>query len=122
MTEFKQLELIYEQFENLTNQINKLISDELYQEANLKLNEKDKLIKKIFLTKKTVKFTEEEEQKIQLLDKQISENNQNLIKSLTKEHKKLAEELNSTKKRVKVNSAYEISTKSRTGKLVDTSE
>ena len=122
MTEFKQLELVYNQFISLTNQINQLIADEDYQSASLKLSDKDKLIKKIFLTKKTINFTDEEKKKVELIDKQISEENQKLIESLEKDHQELAQKLNVTKKKVKINSAYEIRSKDKTGNLVDTSE
>lgn len=122
MTEFKQLELIYDQFASLTNQINQLIADENYEEATLRLVDKDKLIKKMFLTRKTINFTDEEQKKIELIDKQISVENQKLIESLEKDHRELAEKLNSTKKQVKMNSAYEIRTEEKIGDLVDTSE
>lgn len=122
MTDFSQLKLMYNQFDNLSAQINQLIADEDYETADLKTKDKEKLIKKIFLAKKTVKFSEAEKEKIDLIDKKISEANHKLIASMEQAHRELAEELSKSKKKVKINSAYDITTKEKTGKLIDTSE
>lgn len=122
MTEFKQLELMYNHLSALTSQIKELINEEDYESAELKIKEKDKLIKKIFLARKTINFTDDEKNKIELIDKQISEDNHKFIEDLTQIHREIASELNKVNKKVRVNSAYEIRTTDEAGNLIDTIE
>ncbi len=122
MTQFKDFEILYNQFLNLTSEINKIIEQEDYLLALEKLKHKDKLIKKIMNAEKTVKFSVEERQKIQLINEKLKEDEQNKITYLKKLHAEVGEELKKTRKKVKFNSAYTINTKKLKGKLIDTLE
>lgn len=122
MTQFGQLELIYNQVINLIGEINSLIEMGDYESANQKIEDKDNLIKKLLLVSKTVNFTVEERQKIDLLNQQIKDDAQNNIISLEKLRDELGEELEKTKKKVKINSAYAGTSQEKQGELIDISE
>ena len=122
MTNITQLELLYSQFINLTNEINKLIVEEDYETALSKVKDKDKLIKKLLLAKKTINFSDEELKKVNLIDKKISEENKKIIDSLKKLHSAVGTELEKIKHKIKINSAYETKQETNQGKLIDTFE
>lgn len=122
MTQFEHLELIYNQFFNLADEIQELIEKEDYSEAIVKLKYKDKLIKKLFSTKKTVKFTDEEAQKVLAIEQKIKEKEQSNIERLMGLQGTIGAELRSNRKKIKVNSAYEIPSDERSGSMLDVSE
>lgn len=122
MTEFKDLELIYNQFFNLTDEISKMIKNEDYGSAISKLKDKDKLISKILSARKTVDFTEEQSQKLSEMEKIISENEHEILSSLEKLHDEVGEAIKMTKKKVKINSAYTMPSDKEQGRIVDFSE
>lgn len=122
MTQFEHLELIYNQFFNLADEIQELIEKEDYSEAIVKLKYKDKLIKKLFNTKKTVKFTDEEAQKVLAIEQKIKEKEQSNIERLMGLQGTVGAELRSNRKKIKVNSAYEIPSDERSGSMLDVSE
>lgn len=122
MTTFENLELLYNQFFNLTDEINKMIENEDYNAAISKLEYKDKLIKKLSVTKKTVELNEENKQKLSLIEETLKEKDQNILKFLTNLRIELSEELKDTKNRLKMNTAYEIKKESNSGLMVDISE
>lgn len=122
MTQFSQLELIYNQFLNLLKEIDIFIENEEYEAAVDKLEHKDNLLKKLILTKKTVNFTPEEQQKIQLIEQEIREKEKKALDNLEKLQNDVAIELSSTKAKVKINSAYTIQSEAVESTFIDISE
>ena len=122
MTNFENLELIYNQFFNLADEINVMIENEDYSAAIVKLKYKDKLIKKFLTTKKTVELSIEDRRKLTLMEKKLNSKEQNNINFLSKLHKEVGEELKDTNKKLKMNTAYEIKAEHNSGVFVDLSE
>lgn len=122
MTEFAHIELIIKQYFNLANEIDSLIEKEEYDAVIPKLEYKDEIIKKLFLAQKTVRFTDEEKQKFQMIEQKIRENEQKAIESLEKLQSATGEELKRTNKKVKVSSAYDIHTEENQGTMINYSE
>jgi len=121
MTQFNQIELIYNQILNLVNEIAVMVEKEEYDAAAAKFEHKDKLVKQLSMTKKTVKFSEEEKLKMQSIENVIKETDENMLENLKKLRVEVANELKITKKRLKLSSAYERSTK-RKGAIIDIEE
>lgn len=122
MTEFAHIELIINQYFNLANEIESLIENEEYIAAADKLGYKDEIIKKLFLAQKTVKFTDEQWQKLQSIEKKIQENEKETIRLLEKLKNETGEELQKTNKKVKITSAYDIHTEQNQGTMINYSE
>jgi len=122
MTQFEQLELLYNQFSNLSDEIKKLIEKEEYNVAFDKLKYKDKLLKKLVNAKRTVNCNEDERKILQLIETKLKEKDQENIKFLIVLKEKVREELKITTKKVKVNTAYEKNSEKKTGVLFDSSE
>ena len=107
MTQFNQIELLYNQFLNLVNEITIMIEQEEYDAAAAKFKRKDNLVKQLAMVKKTVKFSEEEKLKMQSIENVIQEKDKNMLEHLTKLRDEVAVELKVTKKKHKLSSAYE---------------
>lgn len=122
MTQFEHLELIYNQFFNLTIEINALIEEEEYEIAASKLEHKEKLLAKLLLTKKTVDFTSEEIEKAQSIEQKIKENEQKHIAKLEELQSEVKESIKNVKNKVKVNVAYDGFVQSNSGLFLDVSE
>lgn len=122
MTEFSHIELLINQYLNLANEIDSLIEKEEYMAAVDKLEYKDEVIKKLFLAQKTVKFTDEQWQKLQSIEKKIQEKEQETIRILEKLKNETGEELQKTNKKVKITSAYDIHTEQNQGTMINYSE
>lgn len=122
MTQFAQLEMIYTQFVNLINEINIMIDNEEYDFAIQKLPQKDKLLKKLLNTKKTVNLTQEERQKIELIEQTIKEKETRTLNDLKKLQNEIAKEISSTKSKVKIGSAYALQAENDQGAIIDISE
>lgn len=122
MTQFAHLELIINQYFNLVNEINSMIEAEEYEAVNEKIEYKNKLISKIFLTKKTVTLTKEEEQKLELMEQKIKKEDQKTIDYINKLREEVGEELRKTNKKVKVNSAYDVPPEQNQGVFINISE
>ena len=122
MTQFEHLELIYNQFINLTKEIDAMIASESYESVVAKLKYKDKLIKKLLLTRKTVKPTEEQLKKLNYMEEKIRKDEHQILASLKIRHKEIAEELNKTKKKIKINSAYDSNYNKKQGSIIDISD
>lgn len=121
MTQFSQIELIYNRLLNLTTEISSLIKDEEYSAASEKVELQNKLLKQFSSARKTVNLTTEEENKIQTMETTIREKNDVMLADLQKLRTELAGEVKETKGKIKLNSAYEQTTK-RQGDLIDISE
>ena len=122
MTIFENLELIYHQFFNLADEINSMIESEDYDSVILKLEYKDKLIKKLQSTKKTVNFTEDELRNLSLIEEKLKEKEDYNINFLDKLRTAVGVELDDTKSKLKMNTAYAIKTENNSGMYVDLSE
>lgn len=122
MTEFEQIELLYNQFMNLTKEINSFIESEDFESAVLNLKHKNKLIKKMLLTRKTIKPTKEQLEKLNEMEETIRTNEHEILDSLKIRHKEISEELNKTKKRVKLSSAYDKTPERTEGRIIDISD
>lgn len=121
MTQFSQIELIYNQFSNLVSEIDILIEKEEYADAADKIEYKDNLIKQLSNAKKTVNFTNEEKLKMQSFENTIREKNNAMLANLNKLRTEIANEMNSTKKKIKLNSAYDQNISGQ-GAMIDFSE
>lgn len=122
MTNFENLELLYNQFFNLADEINAMIENGDYNSAISKLEYKDKLIKKLLTTKKTVNLTIDDRRKLSLIEEKLKEKEQNNINFLGKLRNEVSEELKDTKNKLKMNTAYESKTEHNRGVYVDISE
>lgn len=121
MTQFGQIELIYNQITNLLSEISSLIKDEEYSIASSKIAHKDKLIKQLSIAKKTTKLSAQEELKMKTMETTIKGKNDKMLAELQKLRTELAGEVKETKNKIKLNSAYE-HTIERQGDLIDISE
>lgn len=122
MTQFENLELLYKQFFNLADEIKSLIEKEEYNDAIAKLMYKDKLMKRLSSTKKTVNFTEDDREKLHIIEQKLQEKEQENIKFLSELRGEIGEKLSITKKKFKVSSAYTIESNKNSGVFVDVSE
>lgn len=122
MTQFSQIELIYNRLLNLINEISSLIKDEEYSAASSKVELQNKLIKQFTSARKTVNVTTEEENKIQTMETTIKEKNDIMLADLQKLRAELAGEVKDTKNKIKLSSAYEPQPMKRQGDLIDISE
>lgn len=107
MTQFSQLELIYNRILNLVNEITVMIENEEYSLASDKLEHKNKLIKQLSNTAKTVNFTKEESLHMQEMESVIREKDKNMLDDLQKLKDETAKKINTTNNKIKLSSAYE---------------
>lgn len=122
MTQFGQIELLFNQYINLSKEIDDSIKDGDYFEAEEKIESRGKLVKKIYLAQKTAKLDEEQKQKFGSIKQQMEEIQNSQIKSLTQLREQTGIELKKTKEKVKINTAYDLSTTKIKGSLVDITE
>lgn len=122
MTQFANLELLYNQFFNLADEIKQMIEEEDYSEAIIKLDYKDKLMKKLSVTQKTVIFSEEEKARLHQIEQKLQEKERENINYINKLRNEMGQKLKSTNSRVKMNSAYDMYSKKSSGVIVDISE
>lgn len=122
MTQFKHLELLYNQFLNLADEINTMIEKEEYEAAVAKLEYKDKLIQKILLARKTVNFSDNEIEKASLIEQKIRENEHETLISLQRLQDIIGKELNNAKKKIKVSTTYAVQSDEQHGDIIDIEE
>lgn len=122
MTQFEDLERLYNRFINLTNEINAMIKNEDYASAAARVADKSKLIKTLSQAKKTTSLTEEQRQKLELLEQDMREDYQKTISSMIKLQDEVGIELLKAKKRIKVGNAYSIQNTQSNGGIVDFTE
>lgn len=122
MTTFEDIKLIYNQFLNLSEEINLMIEQEDYDEANIKIQHRNKLINRIINVKKTVVLKDHEKEQIMQLEQKIVNDNKKLIKGLEENKDEIGKELKDINKKVRINSAYDIKSGNDQGKIVDYSE
>lgn len=122
MTQFETLEIIYKQLLNLAEEIKSLVENEKYNEVVIKLQYKDQLITRFINAKKTANLTEEEIVKAEYLEEKLNKKEHDNLALCEKIHQDLADELKSTQKKVKMNSAYDIHANKEQGSLIDTME
>lgn len=122
MTKFEQFELVYNQFTNLTKEINEFIDMEEYDIANEKLSSRNKLVQKLFNIKKTINLSEEDSQKLILIEREIKENEYKNLEALKKKQCELGAEIKNTKKKVKVSAAYNKNSSQSQGIIFDAFE
>lgn len=122
MTKFENIELIYNQFSNLADEIHNMIEDENFDELIEKLEYKDTLIKKLIAMKKTLELSSEEQKKMDILEQNLKiKENQN-INYLSKMQDEVEQKLKNTKSKVKMSSAYSIKSQDNSGVYFDVSE
>lgn len=122
MTDFKDLELIYNQLGSLSDEIDELINDEDYSLAKNKVAYRDKLFKRAMIAKRTVNLTRENEAYLEQLESKIIAGQKKNIDKLTELRDKIKIEIQKTKKRVKLNSMYSFTPPADQGNLIDFSE
>ena len=122
MTQFSQLELLFNEYLILSKEIDSLIQNENYTQAVEDIKDRDKLVKKIFLAKKTATVDKEQEQKLQLIEKQMEENEKKHLSSLKTLHKDIGDQIKNTKGQIKISGAYSMPHKNDSGIFVDVTE
>lgn len=122
MTQFENLEILYNQFFNLTDEIRELIEQEEYTVATEKLEYKEQLILKLVNTKKTVQCTEEQKLKMLEYEEKIKEKDKENIEFLSSLREDLKDQLAVTKQKIKVSSVYRKNAENKTGIFCDLSE
>lgn len=116
MTTFENLELIYNEFLSVSDEvINLCVNKEDYDTAIDKIEQKNNAMKKLIIARKTSSLTEEEQAKINLLDEKIRQNEEHLLEFLKENKTKIKNEIDITKKRVRISSAYVIPTIQKQG-------
>lgn len=122
MTKFENIELIYNQFSNLADEIHNMIDDENFDELMGKLEYKDKLINKLVAMKKTLELDDEEQKKLDVLEQNLKiKENQN-IAYLSQLQDEVGQKLKTTRGKVKMSSAYAIKSQDDSGVYFDVSE
>ena len=119
MTQFADLELLYNQFLKLADEIKDLIDKEDYNEVNAKTKHKDSLIKKLFMMRKTVILSTEEAEKTKAIEEEIKLKEQRNLDYLKGLRAKVGDNLKVTRKKVRINSAYQAQLESKNGSIVD---
>lgn len=122
MTRFEDLTLVYNQFINLSAEIKDLVENEEYSEVLTKISSKNKLITKLINARKTIEISDENKSQIEAMDKEIMEKDQENLAIASKIHKELGDELKSTHKKVKINTAYSIQKETTSGIYVNITE
>lgn len=122
MTQFENIEILYNQFFNLTDEIRKLIEQEEFSLAAEKIEYKEQLILKLVNAKKTLNCSEEEKLRMLEYEKQIKEKDKENLDFLTSLREDLKEQLTITKQKIKVSSVYRKNTENKTGVFCDLSE
>lgn len=122
MTQFSHIENIINQYFNLIEEIHSSIDLEEYNEINSKIEQKDKLIRKIYLAKKTIPLTQEENTKLELIEEKIRKDNDETIKRLIDLQLVIGTELRKNNKKIKVSNAYDKSAERNSGVFLDVTE
>lgn len=122
MTQFKDLELLYKQFFNLTDEIASMVKNEEFQAISEKLAHKERLIKKLANAKKTTKLTQEEIEKTDLMEEELREKEQANIDSLVQMRDEIGAELSKGRKKLKINTAYSSALNQNQSVFVDLEE
>lgn len=122
MTQFSDLELLYNQYSNLVDEIASLIEQEKFQDISDKLNYKERFIKRLASAKKTTQLSEEEKEKTKLIEASLREKEQANIDFLMKMQAEVGKELRINRNKLKVNNAYDVSKKQNHGVLIDIDE
>lgn len=122
MTQFKDYELLCNQYFNIITEISSMVEEEAYEEVIEKMGYKDNFMKRLFLAKKTANFTEEENQRASLIEDKMKAFEEKTLAALMELHQKIGDELRTTNKQVKINSAYTISDGKEQGVLFNIEE
>lgn len=122
MTQFSQIELIYNQFLNLSSEIEVMIEKEEYESASEKVEQKSNLIKQLSNAKKTAKLSENEALKMQAMETTIKEKNDIMLTNLQKLRTQVESEVKTNNKKIKLNSAYDQLPIAEQGNMIDISE
>lgn len=122
MTQFNDLELLYNQFFNLTDEITSMIEHEEYQLISDKLSYKERLLTRLANAKKTTQLSEEEKEKTQLMEQVLREKEQANISTLIKMQEVVGKELRLSRNKLKVNNAYEVTEKENQSVFIDIEE
>lgn len=122
MTNLVDLQLLFNQFSNLLDEMDDLIENNYYDEMQLKIIQSNKLLNKIVLAKKTLVLKDDERDELSNLEQSLLNKHQEKL-SFYKERKSEIElEIKKSGKKVKVSSAYDARSQSTSGRLIDISE
>lgn len=122
MTKLVNLQLLFNQFSNLLDEIDDLIEEDYYDEAQLKIIQSNKLLNKIVLAKKTLDITENEKIELDNLEQELLNKHKERLNFYQKRKAELDVEIKKSGKKVKVSSAYDAISNASSGRLVDVSE
>lgn len=123
MTDFKEIERLYNRYFKFEEEIKNLIDSEDYEEATARIPHRDNLLKMLSNARKTASgLSQEEVLKIKSYDKLIKEKNDSNLKLLEKYQEEIGAELGKTKKKVKFTTAYSMQTTQKQGVFLDVTE
>lgn len=122
MTSVEQLELLYKQFDNLTQEIDEFLEQEEFDMVLEKVRQKDKLIKQMAMAKKTANLTIEETKRFDERNREISKKNFELVDKLQQMKQELAQERKETKNKIKLRNAYSVQQVEKTSNYFDSEE
>lgn len=122
MTKFSQIELLYNQFSNLSNEIEAMIENEEYDSASEKIELKNNLIKQLANAKKTTTLSNDEALKMQNIEDTIKQKNDIMLANLENLKKGLEGEVKTNKQKIKLSSAYDQLPEAEQGNMIDISE
>ena len=117
----EQLKILYKQLLELSSQIENMVKQENFQEAILLANQKDELINRCSLAKKSMKLSEEEMIDLKNFEDEILVKETANINFMREIHRKMKSKILDVNKKLKVNTAYSIDEK-KSGSIVDYSE
>ncbi|MBP7212026.1 hypothetical protein KBA27_04250 [bacterium] len=122
MTQFEQLKMLYKQLINISEEENQLVDKRNFDELNLRLNYKDKIVKQVVMLKKSIKFSPENIEELKCYEQKFKENEVRNIKKFTAIRNELGKKLNDTNQNIKLKSAYAKVKKENSGSMLDLSE
>lgn len=122
MTNLFDLQLLFNQFSNVLDEIDDLMENDYYDEAQLKIIQSNKLLNRIVLAKKTLVVTENEQIELEKLEQELFNKHKERLNFYQERKSELGIEIKKSGKKVKVSSAYDAVSNTTSGRLIDISE
>ncbi len=123
MTDYIEVERLYKQYFNFEDQIKILIDEENFDEASSVVLLRNELLTKLMNARKTLQnLTEEQARQLKEFDKLLKNKNKSNIEFLKASQTEVDKELQSTQKKVKINTAYSMQTTQKQGVFLDVTE
>lgn len=122
MTKLFDLQLLFNQFSSLLDEMDDLIENNYYDELQLKIIQSNKLLDRIVLAKKTLVLKDDEKDELSNLEWSLLKKHQEKLNFYKERKSELEIEIKNSGKKVKVSSAYDSVSKTSSGRLIDISE